>query len=72
MMMSETCSCGAKIEVDADYEKTVQDAVKEWRRKHKHNYPTNPYRWTPFTVTSNGAITASQLPDTGRKTTNQE
>lgn len=70
MIMSETCSCGAKIEVNADYEQTVQDTVKEWRRKHKHNYPTNPYRWnqSPFTVTSNGTITASQFTDTGAKT----
>lgn len=74
MRMAETCSCGANIEVDADYEKTVQDTIKEWRRKHKHNYPINPYRWNtpPFTVTSNGTITASQLPDTGAKTTEKE
>lgn len=70
MMMSEKCSCGATIEVDANAEQTVLTAIKDWRRKHKHNYPINPYRWqqSPFTVTSNGTITASQLTDTELKT----
>jgi hypothetical protein len=79
MKMSERCTCGATIEVTSDFEQTVQDTVKEWRRKHKHNYPSyyNPARgpWnqnSPFTVTSNGTITASQLPDTGAKTTEKE
>ena len=61
MKISETCSCGAKIDIDsasANDTQTLLDAVKKWRDKHQHVIPV--YRgytgWPYVTYGSGGAI----------------
>ena len=64
----ETCSCGAKIdlELDGTYAATsVRDFLTEWRKNHKHvakkeyvpfTMPYQPHWTTPTTSTTAGNV----------------
>lgn len=83
LRISETCSCGAKIEAESQDEKVVQRVVDKWRRRHSHftkperpvQYWPNPYiTWTSSTPgrTYNTGTTTSAVTGTSPSKTTQD
>jgi hypothetical protein len=80
--ITETCSCGAKIEAETQDERLVQRVVDRWRRKHNHvktyEWPTRwvdkhiPYQPVVTWNTGGQVAQSGSTSATTRKTTKDE
>jgi hypothetical protein len=63
MKISETCTCGAKCEVEMQSASAAAHYIKTWRTEHAHYVRNLPYYGSGTYPTPNGGWTVTNVSD---------